>query len=164
MITVNSLKLLPRLPRTPRVTIDRMVVCREAWNFPASELRFAYLKDGAERFLEARRWALSHDIPRLAFVKVPAEVKPVYVDFASTIFVDLFAKLIRRTVDKGMAEEVVTVTEMFPDMGRIWLHDAEGLKYTSEFRTVAVDLLGTNVRSAAPRGRLLKRYRQGDGR
>ena len=49
---------------TPRVTIDRVTVCRETWRFSPSELSFAFEKDEAERFLAARRFARSHDLPR----------------------------------------------------------------------------------------------------
>jgi len=71
-------------------------------------------------------------------VKSPAEVKPVYVDFASTIYVGMVAKLIRRTAEQGGA--VVTFSEMLPGIDQTWLPDGDGQTYTSEFRVVAVDL------------------------
>ena len=122
------------------MTIDRVTVCRETWRFSPSELTFAFEKDEAARFLAARRFARSHDLPRFVFIKVPIEVKPFYVDFDSPIYVDLLAKSIRRTKEKGRPDSLVSVTEMHPRADETWLPDAEGQHYTSELRIIAVDL------------------------
>ena len=136
----NHFHILPAERHTPRVTIDRVTVCRETWRFSPSELSFAFEKDEAERFLAARRFARSHDLPRFVFIKVPIEVKPFYVDFDSPIYVDLLAKSIRRTKEKGRPDALVSVTEMHPRADQTWLPDAEGKHYTSELRIIAVDL------------------------
>ena len=137
-LAVNSFRVVEPAAHNPRVTVDRLVISRESWSFPAEELDFAFEKDEAERFLAARRWARAQGIPRFAFVKSPAEVKPVYVDFASTIYVGMVSKLIRRTAEQGGA--VVTFSEMLPRLDQTWLPDGDGQTYTSEFRVVAVDL------------------------
>jgi hypothetical protein len=138
LLAVNSFRVAPPAPHSPRLTVDRLVISRESWSFPAEELDFAFEKDEAGRFLAARRWARSQGLPRFAFLKSPAEVKPVYVDFASTIYVGMAAKLIRRTAEQVGA--AVTFSEMLPCADQTWLPDAEGRTYTSEFRLVAVDL------------------------
>jgi hypothetical protein len=79
----NYFHLLAAESHTPRVTIDRVTVCRETWRFSPAELSFAFEKDESARFLAARRFARSHDLPRFVFIKVPIEVKPFYVDFDS---------------------------------------------------------------------------------
>ncbi|HKV38773.1 MAG TPA: lantibiotic dehydratase [Blastocatellia bacterium] len=142
-IVADYLGILTPAQHTPRITIDRLVVCREAWRIPALELTFANIKDEAERFLGARRWARANGIPRFVFVKSPLEGKPVYLDFASTIYVDIFAKLVRRTIEESKADEPVsvTLTEMLPQLNQAWLHDSRGRTYTSELRFVALDLL-----------------------
>jgi len=142
-VTANDFKLLGAHRHAPRVTIDRLVVLRETWQRAASEMRFAFEKDEAERFLSARRWARELGVPRFAFVRVPVEVKPFYVDFASPIYVELLAKLVRRTGEAGGGEagrEQVTVSEMLPGPDEVWLEDAEGRRYTSELRIAALDL------------------------
>ncbi|HYP25639.1 MAG TPA: lantibiotic dehydratase, partial [Blastocatellia bacterium] len=53
----NYFKILGPGRHRPRVTIDRLVVSRESWSLPPDEMAFAYEKDEAYRFLEARRWA-----------------------------------------------------------------------------------------------------------
>jgi hypothetical protein len=136
----NYFHLLAPASHTPRVTIDRVTVCRESWKFSPGDLSFAFEKDEAERFLAARRFARSHDLPRFVFVKVPVEVKPFYVDFDSPVYVDLLAKSVRRTKEKGRPDALVSVTEMFPRADETWLPDAEGKHYTSELRIIAVDL------------------------
>jgi hypothetical protein len=141
-LVINAMNILARSAHTPRVTIDRMVVCRECWRPAAGDLQFAYLKDEAERFLAARRWARALGIPRFIFVKAPVEVKPVFVDFGSTVYVDLFAKLIRRTVEGDSPATQVSLSEMLPQVAQSWLPDSRDRKYTSEFRLVARDLSG----------------------
>ncbi|WP_437565321.1 lantibiotic dehydratase [Sorangium sp. So ce542] len=124
--------LLPALPHTPRVTLDSLVVSRERWRFAPSDLGFAELSDPLERFLGARRWAQRAGLPRLLFVKIPEEVKPCYLDMDSPVYVEIFAKLVRRA-------SVVNITEMLPAIDEAWLLDAEGRSYTSELRVVALD-------------------------
>lgn len=138
-LAINSLKILSREKHMPRVTIDRLIICRESWSMPATEMQFAYEKDEADRFLAARRWAQEHAIPRFVFVKAPVEKKPFYLDFDSLSYVNIFAKVIRRSREHGSPDGLVTLTEMIPRTDETWLPDAEGRLYTSELRIVAVD-------------------------
>jgi hypothetical protein len=140
IVVPNIFKILPPRPHTPRVTIDRCVVSRETWNFSPEEIDFAFSKLEEERFLLARRWMKEHDLPRFVFVKTPVEVKPFYVDFDSPIYVETFAKMIRRSAEDGSGDARISVSEMLPHPQQIWLPDAEGHRYTSEIRTVVVDL------------------------
>jgi hypothetical protein len=139
---VNHFKLLPPKEHTPRISIDRLVVCRETWRFAASDVWFAFEKEAAERFAEARRWAGSHELPRFVFVKAAVEIKPFYLDLASPMYVELLGKVIRRCVERGLGEEAIVVTEMLPGPGESWLPDAAGERYASELRIVAVGLDG----------------------
>lgn len=138
---INYFSLLPPARHTPRVTIDRVVVCREAMRFSCTELDFAFEKDEAARFLAARRWKRQQGLPRFMFVKSKVERKPFYVDFDSPIYVNILARIIRRTKEKqDAANSMITFTEMLPDHDQTWLPDIEGNHYTSELRLVAVDL------------------------
>lgn len=139
-LSINSLKLLAPDKHTPRVAFDRLVVCRETWRFSPSEVEFAWTKDEADRFLSARRWANEHGMPRFMFVKVPVEKKPFYLDFDSPIYVDIFAKMVRRSEGNCPPDKFVTMSEMLPAIGESWLPDAGGQRYTSELRIVALDL------------------------
>lgn len=123
----------------PRITIDRLTVCREAWRFDAGELDFAEAKEGADRFAGARRWARDHGLPRFLFVTAPVEDKPFYLDLESPIYVDLFCHILRRTREGDPEERRIKVSEMLPRTDQAWLPDAEGRLYTSELRVVAVD-------------------------
>jgi hypothetical protein len=122
----------------PRLTIDRLVVQRETWNIMPEELSFATAKSEAERFIEGRRWARRHDLPRWAFVKVPGETKPFYLDWDSPIYVEMFTKMVRRAV-RSVDPQPVSISEMLPQIDQLWLPDAQGRRYTSELRLVAVD-------------------------
>jgi len=136
----NHFKPLPPAAHTPRVSFDRLVVCRETWRLAASDIWFAFEKEAADRFMEARRWAGLHDLPRHVFVKAAVEMKPCYADLASPVYVELFAKMIRRCVERGLGDADVVVTEMLPGPGESWLPDAAGERYSSELRIVALDL------------------------
>jgi hypothetical protein len=143
MLVIDCFKISAPRAHTPRIAIDRLVIKRESWCFAPSTLEFATCSSQAERFHRARVWARLHGIPRFAFFKVPVEGKPAYVDFESPILVEIFAKMIRRTLDAGLAESRVDVSEMLPQPNQVWLTDASGQRYTSELRIVAVDSRGT---------------------
>lgn len=137
--TVDYFKILSPDSHTHRVTIDRLVVCRETWRFPVEELTFAYEKEETDRFLAARRWMQQHDLPRFVFAKTPIERKPFYVDFDSSILVNILAKYIRRTKEQGANDARLTITEMLPDPFNLWLPDAQDQRYTGELRIIALE-------------------------
>jgi hypothetical protein len=147
--SVNYFKPLRPRKHRPRITVDRLVIARESWAFSPAEFTFAYEKDDAERFIAARRWRSEQNMPRFVFVKSPVEVKPFYVDFDSPVYVDIFAKIVRRTRDSAHAESLITVSEMHPVHEQSWLPDAEGQRFTSEFRIIAVDPEFQAVRPAS---------------
>lgn len=136
---INRFKLFEPRSHTPRITIDRLVVARESWRIPPEEFSFAFVKDDASRFLAARRWAQERGMPRYVFAKSPVETKPVYVDFASPIYINILAKIVRRTADDARLDgKTISLSEMLPAHDQLWLNDAAGQQYTSEFRIVAV--------------------------
>ena len=136
---IECFKVIAPRPHSPRISIDRLVLKRESWRFPPADLGFAHCSTPAERFLGARTWARENHIPRFTFFKVPVEGKPAYLDFESPVLVDIFAKMVRRTVDAGLPDATVDLSEMLPDPTQAWLPDATGQRYTSELRIVAVD-------------------------
>jgi len=138
-LTADLFKMLRPAPHTPRVTIDRLTISRETWTCSATDLTFAFEKTEAQRFVAARYWMRTHSMPRFVFVKAPVESKPFYVDFASPVYVEPFAKAARRTVNAGSATPM-TVTEMLPEPHQAWLTDAEGQRYTCELRCVTFDM------------------------
>jgi hypothetical protein len=124
--------LLPPAPRTPRISIDDLVVARATWRVDPGELAWPRLDTPVARFLGARRWARSLGMPRWLFVKTPEETKPVYVDLESTVFVELLAKHLR-------AASAASLSEMLPAVDETWVVDANGAAYTSELRLAVVD-------------------------
>jgi hypothetical protein len=139
-LVMSQFKIFRPVAHTPRVSVGQMVICRESWNFSPSELSFAFEKDEDARFVAARRWARTHRIPRFVFVKSSAEMKPSYVDFESPVYVNIFAKTVRHAAAAdGDTDPRIAVSEMLPAHDRCWLRDAEGRRFTSELRIVAVD-------------------------
>jgi hypothetical protein len=135
----NAFKLLAPAPHTPRVTIDRLVVCRETWRFAPAELFWAFGTDALEGFVGIRRWAHALEMPRHLFVRIPCEKKPYYIDLDSPVYTEMFARAVRQAHATDTQGELIAVTEMLPDPDHIWLPDADGNRYTSEMRVVVVD-------------------------
>jgi len=137
--TMDCFRIIAPKRHAPRISLDSLIIKRESWRFSPEEMQFAYCAGAAERFLHARNWAHAHGIPRFVFYRVPIESKPAYLDFDSPIFVDIFSKMIRRTVDAALPGAMVDLSEMLPLFDQIWLTDVSRRRYTSEFRFVAVD-------------------------
>jgi hypothetical protein len=138
-LVVARFNLLTPRVHQPRLTIDRMVVAREAWSFTPKEMTFAFERDEADQFLGARRWARKHDLPCDVFVRVPKEKKPFQVDFTSPVCVNILSKAVRLSADDESPASRVTLSEMLPAKHESWLIDRDGHRYTTELRFVAVD-------------------------
>src|SRR5205085_4189885 len=113
-LAVNCLRMSSPDKHSPRVSLDRLVVSRETWRFSPAEIGFAWIKEEADRFLAARRWASEHQMPRFMFAKVPVEKKPFYVDFDSPVYVDILAKMVRRCGENSAPQKPITLSEMLP--------------------------------------------------
>jgi hypothetical protein len=135
LMSLNAFQPVGGAPHRPRVTIDRLVLAREAWTFPAPGPGWAFLAEEGERYLQARRWRAGHGMPERCFYRVPHERKPLAVDFRSLPLVNSLAKLVRGAAAAGGA---LSVSEMLPDVDRLWLADGRGDRYTCELRMVAV--------------------------
>jgi len=128
-------KLLPRVRHLPRVTIDKLVVSRETWNFEPAEFRALVEDSGGAEADPVRRvaaWAKRLGLPRYLFGTVPHEPKPFYLDLGSPIYIDIFVRYLTGATALGLSE-------MLPAHGELWLSDADGKSYTSELRFAAVD-------------------------
>jgi hypothetical protein len=137
---VNAFQSFAPGRHRPRITIDRLVVARESWTFPADEQAWAFVRSEPDRFLAARSWRLRHGLAEHAFAKVPVEDKPAFVDFGSLPSVNILAKAVRRSAAEPGG--TVTLTEMLPGVGPNWLSDGQGNGYTGELRMLAVDPSG----------------------
>jgi hypothetical protein len=127
---VRAFELLPEGEHAERLTIDRTVVRREGWTVPAAEV------PRAARDL----WAFARDrgMPRRVFVKSPLERKPMYLDMESSVLTRVFARHARQAAAQAPSA-VFRFTEMLPTPEQCWLSDAEGNRYASELRLIAVD-------------------------
>jgi hypothetical protein len=130
--------LVPQGAHVPRVAIDDLVVSRETWRLAATDPAFAGTADESARYLQARAWAAGHGLPRHVFCRFTGESKPVYADLTSLASIDLISRAVRRARRDG-ADATVTVSEMRPAPDQAWLTDAQGHRYTTELRVVAVD-------------------------
>lgn len=141
-MTVLALDLFQMVPADadhfPRITIDRVVVSRETWRFEPSTMEFAGEKAEARRYVRAQQWRTARELPRFVFVVSPTEPRPFYVDFDSPVYVNIFAKAVRRLL-RDDPRGRMTISEMLPSPEQTWLTDDAGDRYTAELRLVAVD-------------------------
>lgn len=128
----SSFSPIASATHSPRVTIDGVVIAREAWRITPVDAAWASLKEPVARFAAARRWARALGMPRWVFVKTVEEVKPVYVDFDSPLYVETLAKQLR-------SASAASLSEMLPRLDESWVVDGDGERYTGELRIAAVD-------------------------
>ena len=128
---VDGFEILGGRPHTPRVTLDRLVVAREAWRTTVADTGLAKVTGDRERFLAARRWRARLGLPERVFVRVGTETKPTYVDFRSPGYVRALCSLLRTAAETG-GEVSVAVTEMLPAPEQAWVADADGNRYFSD--------------------------------
>jgi len=134
---VDNFRVLSSRPHTPRVSIDKLVVCRESWQVELEEMSFAHEASEASRYAAARRWGQRRGMPRQVFYKAGDEVKPSYMDFDSPLYVEMLSRAVRRSERK--AGGAMRVSEMLPRAEEAWLEDGVGRRYTCELRMVSVD-------------------------
>lgn len=110
----------------PRLTVGRTVVHRETWRIHgAGQASWSSLSAVNQRHVLQLRE--KYGLPDRVYVKFPGEPKPVFVDFATPVLVDLFFRHYNRACGP------VTVSEMLPDDSGLWLRDHAG-RHTSELR------------------------------
>jgi hypothetical protein len=144
----NRFGLLEPRAHQPRTVIDRVVVARESWRVRFEEIPAA--EGPRDRlFGRARELRAARGIHRRVFARISGEVKPVYVDFANPFLVDVLWSKLRRGRDR-MPDGDVVFSEMLPGPDELWLRDADGRRYPTEFRLVCVDQ--RSYRSSAPGG------------
>lgn len=127
---VRTFDLLPEAEHTARVSVGRTVLRREGWNVPAGDV------PGDPRSLAA--FARDRGMPRRLFAKSPLERKPLYVDVDSPALTRVVCRHVRQAAARG-PHTAIRFTEMLPTPEECWLGDAEGNRYASELRLVAVD-------------------------
>lgn len=134
-LVVNLFKIRPPSPHAPRVYLGDLLVCRESWCLPAAAVPVPSSRAKDHSYRSLQEWARANVMPRHVFVHVPGEPKPIYVDFAAPALLDNLARLVRAAAAAGVS---LTITEMNPAPDELWLTDAAGRRYTTEFRAVAV--------------------------
>jgi hypothetical protein len=139
-IVVNRARILANTEHAPRTLIDSLVIARESWIVPASELGFAWEREPHNRFLAMRRWAAARQMPPALFVKTDIEAKPVYVHLDSPVYIENVCKMIRAVDCATGAQSRVAFSEMLPSPDHLWLVDRDGNRYTSELRFTILDL------------------------
>ncbi|MBY0589284.1 lantibiotic dehydratase family protein [bacterium] len=91
-----------------------------------------FLDSKADRLMQVQSWRSQFALPERLFVRLPTEVKPIYVDLTSEISVEMLVRFARQA-------PYLLLSEMFPGPDGLWLRDSSDQSYTSELRMLAVD-------------------------
>ncbi len=114
---------------TPRVTVGGVVYQRERWQVPG--LPWDAALGGWALMRAAREWHRRCGMPEQVYYRTPEEPKPMLLDFASRHLTEVFHRHVARSTGP------VTVSEMLPGPGELWLPGSEG-RHTFELRAFAV--------------------------
>jgi hypothetical protein len=138
-LVVNHFRIRNPSRHSPRVVVDDVVVCRRGWRFPTAELAgvLASRKGYQPRALAG--WLADRGVPRHVFARSALEPKPFYVDLQAPLLLRNLGRVARRLQELPPEQAYLDVQEMLPGPDELWLTDASGRRYTSEFRLVAVD-------------------------
>jgi Lantibiotic dehydratase, N terminus len=112
----------------PRVSLGRLIIDRESWTLTETETDRLRAASGAARLIEVRKLVRDLGMPSFLFARTTEGTKPFLVDTLSPASVDLLIRQLRRTTGPCV------LTEMVPTPSDLWLTDAAGRAYTSEFR------------------------------
>jgi hypothetical protein len=99
-----------------RHVIDNVIYRRRSWSFPTAPLRASLAGlSGSRAFLTVDRWRRERGIPEVAYLAEPLpgggsfpRLKPQYVDFTSTLFVELFKTILEH------GQETLKLVEALP--------------------------------------------------
>jgi hypothetical protein len=129
---VRMFELLPEEEHAPRSTIGRVVIRRESWSIPVTDV--------PPRPQDLAAFARSLGMPRRVFAKSPLERKPMYLDTQSPVLAQVLCRHARRAAADA-ADGRFTFTEMLPSPAECWLTDSSNNhRYVNEFRLVGVDV------------------------
>jgi hypothetical protein len=127
----NVFRLFPPIAHRPRLCLGPLVLGRESWTPSEVDLERLRRAQGAQRLREVQGMADTLGLPRFLFARTSGRLKPFLVDTRSPASVDVLVRQLRRSASP------CTSSEMLPEPSQLWLTDAIGQHYTSEFRMVA---------------------------
>jgi hypothetical protein len=134
---------LELVPHTPRLRIGKVIVQRRSWRVSRAEVAASIERDvTTDLVMAVERMRAARDLPRWVYVR-PAidlldhtrvlsrdrDVKPMYIDLESTIFLEIFC----RYLEKFGALDVV---EMLPRPDQLCWREPDG-RYSFELRMMA---------------------------
>lgn len=135
-VVADQFSIRARAAHQPRLLLDDVVIARETWHLPVSELPYTVDNDYRHRALRRRLQDLG--MPRWVFARTPDQPKPYLVDQDAPLSLRNLARGLRRSAASD-ATAAITFTEMLPAPDELWLAGPEGQPHTSELRVVVHD-------------------------
>ncbi|GAA4874092.1 lantibiotic dehydratase [Saccharopolyspora cebuensis] len=130
--------------RHPRLALGGLVLNRAAWSVRAADLPRRENRGSVDHLLAVNRWRRRHGLPHRCFVRAIAARgeaarrsrvaglfdktrKPVYVDFSSELFLNVFEEV------AGSTDQLLVFEEALPGPAELLLRDEHGRPRASEF-------------------------------
>lgn len=123
---------------TPRISVGRFTISRQTWRVDVAGESFTRPAGEFELYQAVQRWRRSLGCPDRIYVKLPNEVKPLYLDFASPVLVLSFLAVLRSALNKSNGSTEITVSEALPAPEHAWVKDESGNRYFGELRLLVL--------------------------
>ena len=147
-VVIDSWKSISTGAHTPRISVGRFTISRQTWRVDVAAEPFTRPASEFELYRAVRRWQESLDLPDRVYVKLPGEVKPLYLDFGSPVLVLSFLAVLRSALGKPNGSSEIVVSEALPDPKHAWVAGESDNRYLGEIR-----LLVFHEEDLAPRER-----------
>lgn len=134
---VDAWKTISDGPYTPRISVGRFTVTRQTWRVDVAG-KFTKLVGEFESYRDVDSWRRALGCPDRVYVKLPGEVKPIYLDFNSPILVLSFLVALRGSLRQPNTSTELTLSEALPEPREAWAVDDAGRTYFGEIRMVVV--------------------------
>ncbi|MDT0343613.1 lantibiotic dehydratase [Streptomyces litchfieldiae] len=119
--------------RAPRITVGKLIAQRARWWLPVTEIvRRGCTPSAADSFVRVQELRAVLGLPRWVYAHIGSEPKPICVDLDAPLAVEVLLSLAA-----SAGEEPVTLVEMLPEPGALWLRK-QNRPTTSELRLALI--------------------------
>jgi hypothetical protein len=148
-VVIDAWKSTATGSHTPRISVGRFTISRQTWRIDVAGESFTKPSREFELYRAVQRWRRSLGLPDRVYVKLPGEVKPLYLDFDSPVLVLSFLAVVRSALTKPNSPTEIVVSEALPEPNKAWVDGQAGNRYLGEIRLL---LFRDEPRDAAKSG------------
>lgn len=133
-VVIDAWKSTSAGAHTPRISVGRFTLSRQTWRLDVATESFVKPAGEFELYRAVQRWRQSLGFPDRVYVKLPGEVKPLYLDFDSPVLVLSFLAVLRSALAKPNGGTEIVVSEALPEPSKAWVDGPADDRYLGEIR------------------------------